>query len=322
MTTFNQNRTYGVEIEIEHPTNGSRGANALATAIEIEFATNRIDATCTFEGYNHRDNANNHWKIVTDASLRNGLEVVSPILKGFEGKAQIEAVLTAIRSQGYEVNFRTGLHVHHDARNLTGYQIGAIIGTYTAFQDVIDYSVAPSRRDSSRSNGNVSNYCNNMSAHMSKFNRNNSTLKSLKNVTANQAKLNGLTREFGSGRYVNVNFTSISAHGTLEFRQHQGTLNFSKMWAWIMVTQCIVESVAQKSVVSFPQPTATLVEQGKSFPKGSYFRFKRIMQVIPRYNDNDVDASNEYCQAFRVFYKNLKKFANDANVDVKTLGSY
>ena len=321
MTTFNQERTYGVEIEIERTANTVSDRQLVAN-IEQEFVNANSPASIRFERYNHHDNRNDRWKIVPDGSLHNGIEIVSPILKGYSGKAQIEAVLTGIRNSGFEVNFRTGLHVHHDARNLTGYQIGAIIGTYTAFQDVIDYAVSPSRRDVSRSNGNVSNYCGNFSRQMSKFNRNNSTLKSLKNVTASQAKWTALANEFGSGRYVNVNFTSISNHGTLEFRQHQGTLNFTKMWSWIMVTQCIVESVAQKAVVSFPQPTATLVAQGKTFPKGSYFRFKRIMQVIPRYNNNDVEASNEYCQAFRVFYKNLKKFANDANVDIKTLGSY
>ena len=47
------------------------------------------------EGYNHTTRP--YWKIVTDASVSHeGLEIVSPVLKGQDGLNQLEKVLKAL----------------------------------------------------------------------------------------------------------------------------------------------------------------------------------------------------------------------------------
>jgi hypothetical protein len=50
----------------------------------------------------------------------------------------------------------------------------------------------------------------------------------------------------GGGRYFGVNFTAYLRHGTIEFRQHQGSLNPTKIWNWIVFTQTIMNRARSK----------------------------------------------------------------------------
>ena len=65
-------RKYGLEIEIVNVDRERLLSNLNQAGIE-----------CYYEGYNHQTRP--HWKIVTDASVSNGYELVSPILEGDEG---------------------------------------------------------------------------------------------------------------------------------------------------------------------------------------------------------------------------------------------
>ena len=47
------------------------------------------------ENYNHTDSAS-HWKTVPDGSVRNGFEVVSPILEGEAGLEQLRVTAAAL----------------------------------------------------------------------------------------------------------------------------------------------------------------------------------------------------------------------------------
>jgi len=46
-------------------------------------------------------------------------------------------------------------------------------------------------------------------------------------------------------RYQAVNFVSVKKYGTVEFRQHQGTLNPSKALAWIELTRNVVHAASR-----------------------------------------------------------------------------
>lgn len=45
-------------------------------------------------------------------------------------------------------------------------------------------------------------------------------------------------------RYRNLNFQSYGKHGTMEVRQHQGTLDAAKMWAWVRFGQSMMDAAA------------------------------------------------------------------------------
>ena len=68
-------RKFGIELEI--------AGISQATALRALSAAG-IQAQA--EGYNH--NTRSHWKLVRDASVRGGFEVVSPVLEGEAGIAE------------------------------------------------------------------------------------------------------------------------------------------------------------------------------------------------------------------------------------------
>jgi hypothetical protein len=67
--------------------------------------------------------------------------------------------------------------------------------------------------------------------------RNNRFCQGFANITETQIKSAGtitdLRRAFGNDRYRKVNLEAYARHRTVEFRQHSGTTNFTKMSSWI-----------------------------------------------------------------------------------------
>ena len=151
MTVFNENRTYGVELEVHAPIDFDQ----MVTVLNNKFWEKGIEATAMtpFRNYSHDDNRENIWKVVSDGSVHghngnyHGMEIVSPILNGLSGFEQIKAVCEALNEQGCSVSRQTGMHVHHDKRDLSPKQIGMVFGTYAAFQTLLNYAVSTSRRN-------------------------------------------------------------------------------------------------------------------------------------------------------------------------------
>jgi hypothetical protein len=141
------NRTFGIEI-------GAFGMTKQAAQTALRNAG--IDAR--IEGYNQE--ARGHWKLVSDASVPDGFEVVSPVLKGEHGLAQAKAVLDALNAAGARVDKRTGLHAHFGASDLSAAEIATVVRRYAKFEDDIDAWMAPSRR------GNANRFCRSVRAFL------------------------------------------------------------------------------------------------------------------------------------------------------------
>jgi hypothetical protein len=305
MTIFNPDRTYGVELEVHF-----RGTQQqLADAINTEFVARDVNATAYAAGYTHADNRENRWKIVSDASVIGGWEVVSPILFGASGFEQIKAVCEALNTVNCTIGRDTGMHVHHDMADLTPKQIGMTFGTYAAFQTLLNYAVSPSRRNAY-------------------FSRQVSTTVTRDgddkwdDVRNNTEMFRKLRATVGD-RYSSVNWDSFNPrspqyHGTIEFRQHQGTTNATKVITWILITQSIIERSVQgkaKFMKSLRKERTT----GKSHAKGDFYRFKNFIGVTNDHNEVPSGStwtasrdSHLYKWAFKQLYKNLKKFSRDA----------
>ena len=73
-------RKFGIEIEF---------VNANRETLAQKLVANGIP--CFYEGYNHTTRG--HWKIVTDATVRGGYELVSPPLQGEAGLLEVKKVL-------------------------------------------------------------------------------------------------------------------------------------------------------------------------------------------------------------------------------------
>lgn len=225
-------RKFGVEIEF----NGTPRQNAVNAIEELD---NRIEVT--IESWNHH--VRPHWKFITDGSVdgigtgEGGLEAVSPILQGERGFAELGTVLKGIRQAGGQVNRSCGLHVHHDARDMTGIQLAWLLEFYTTNQGVIDGLLAPSRRSSNRNR-----WCQPWEG------MDRQEMLAAARMPTEEAK-----RRMGRmNRYRTINVTAYAKYGSIEFRQHQGSLNARKITAWVKFGQAMMETAMQSGGADVP----------------------------------------------------------------------
>jgi len=211
------NHTFGVEIEMIIPLS--------VESLIDKLRENHIDAA--YESYNHVTRS--HWKFVTDGSIRSRsgyspIELVSPVLKGQSGLDELKAVCKVLNETGCKVNVSCGLHIHHSAKvngnkNLELCKTSAVL--YTFFQDQFNNMLPVSRRHSSyaRTYDKVHDF---------------GSLKSISETSGSNF-----------GRYMTVNIESYWKHGTIEFRQHSGSVDFAKISNWIKLTQAVVKRAIQ-----------------------------------------------------------------------------
>ena len=198
--TFNRN--FGIEIEAYNCTRERLARELTAAGIRVNV-----------ERYNHTDH-NDHWKLVTDSSLsgNNTFELVSPILHGEQGIEELEKVCWVLDLCNAKVNDSCGLHVHMDAAEFDLQTWKNLIVTYKRLENVIDHFMPRSRRN----------------------NRYSQTLTTISEGRINRASnISDLRAAFSHNRYHKVNLEAYARHRTVEFRQHGGSTNFTKMSAWI-----------------------------------------------------------------------------------------
>ena len=193
-------RKFGIELEIVGITRQTALRALSAVGIHVQD-----------ESYNHTTRG--YWKLVPDGSVRGGFEVVSPILEGERGIEEAMTVAEALSDAGATVNRSCGFHVHFDAADLSVADVKAIVHRYAAYEAEIDAFMPPSRR------GNTNAYCESVTRFL---NRRFDEARTIDELAAVQP-----------GRYFKVNLQSYRRHGTLEFRQHSGTVNANKVANWV-----------------------------------------------------------------------------------------
>jgi hypothetical protein len=210
---FDPTMKFGIEFEILLP-------RSLEGSVLVDKLT-AAGVTTKVEGYNHENRR--HWKLTTDASIHGnsnyyGLELVSPILKGHNDLNEVKIVCEKMTELGCKVNKSCGYHVHHASEDHQGHKtdeiakISAVL--YKKWQRKFNAMLPVSRRNSQYAQSFTSN-----------------ELTSLKN--------NG--SQMISTRYKVVNVLAYGRHGTVEFRQHSGTIDKDKAINWIKITMAIVK---------------------------------------------------------------------------------
>lgn len=223
-------RTFGVEIECAGIT-CQQAAQALTDA----------GFPARYEGYNHA--TRNGWKVVYDASVSNsagsGVEVVSPILRGEDGIQQVHSVMEALRNAGANVNVSCGIHVHVGVNDLTREQVARALRIYHDNRHAIASILPPSRRNgrwcATWAEGDV--------ARVEQY--------------AQQGRALHLAQR---GRYRNVNLQSLPRYGTVEFRQHSGSLNGTKVENWVRLLIAMVEAAKQGEFTTTTRSIRVLTE--------------------------------------------------------------
>lgn len=232
MTIYNN--SFGVEIEVMAP-QGMTGS-----VLASHIAANGVP--CRAEGYGHATPT--QWKVITDGSLSggNGLEIVSPPLSGEAGQESIEKVCAALARVGCTVNRSCGLHVHVNARNLSIAAMRKLAMLYCENEQIIDTMMPASRR------GNANNYCGSIRSL---------DVQALARATDARAIARAIRREDYTQRYVKLNFAAFWRHGTVEFRQHSGTIDAVKINVWVRTCLRMVDTAASEA----SQPVTVTVQQ-------------------------------------------------------------
>ena len=216
-------RRFGIEIE-------AMGM----TETEVANLLNSNGIECQQLGYTHR--VVEAWKVTYDSSLRGHqtFELVSPPLSGTEGIEQVKKVVELLNDAGCDVNRSCGIHVHVEVTDLDQHELANVWNRYRKFESDIDAFMPRSRRDGvyCKSLGNRD-----ITVELNTARRSMSTIRYEGN---NQSRM--------TDRYYKVNMQAFLKYGTIEFRQHSGSLNRSKIANWINFLLEFVE--ASKTIIN------------------------------------------------------------------------
>jgi Putative amidoligase enzyme len=210
----------GIEIECWSP----KAAAALTTAIRSKYRGANI-----VDGRNWEPDG---WSIVGDGSLHSGptgfvgVEIVSPVIDTDKATdlTTIKRICAALQDIGCTVDEHCGLHVHVDTEDMSVADIKRIFGRYSQYEDIIDRFMPLNRRGS---------------LYYAKSGK-----PMVGQVFAVDTK-SALARVLGGQRYWRVNLDAMLRHGTIEFRQHSGTINYETIMRWVsFLMQFITASTA------------------------------------------------------------------------------
>ncbi len=257
--------------------------NSRTMAIELEFFAptdkadeirNRLSQAVMLQNLNWID-ANGRafplWVFKTDGSLRRssfrswhnytGFEITSPCNLTFDQLiVQLQQVLFILNEYNCKVNKTCGMHVHHVGTRFTAKRLQNLSNFTVANEEAIDCLVSESRRGDcfySKSNRNVLDTAYWITQKQTRKFMEKKGIKNTRDVAVNQDT---------HYRYRNLNLTAFAKHGTIEYRQHQGTLDYSKAVFWLAFTQAQVlrglESV-KKTRNFYQQPMQNTLKQLK-----------------------------------------------------------
>lgn len=205
-----RNRRYGIELELIAP----EGVNT-GTVQHALIAAGILG-----------------WDVRGDGSLSyRGMEVVSPVLQGDEGREQIRKVTKVLRDLGLKPDRSCGFHAHFEIRDLTVDQIKSVVRGWRNQQTLVDGLVSPSRRTPMNAY-----YCRPLgSGDMAAIERC-QTLSDMQTVFG--------TRHYVDERYRTMNLASYGRYGTVEIRQHQGTCDAEKILTWLDLGFAVIDTAA------------------------------------------------------------------------------
>ena len=147
---LNYVRRFGVELELNAFDNRNRPLNYESGKLPdgIYYVGNLVQKTTQSDVTIHKwgnDHHNENWIIKPDASC--GIEVCTPVLKGWSGLMQLCKVVEAFsKDENIKVDDRCSVHVHVDVSDLNKQQIASIITWWVKFEPVFLDSVPKNRK--------------------------------------------------------------------------------------------------------------------------------------------------------------------------------
>lgn len=203
----------------------------LKFGIEFESLINSSDKA---QLRNFLQDGYQNWILSNDSTLSSNefsdtMELKTPPLSGPKGIKEVRRVLKKVTSLNSGVNDSCGTHVHidatkwcADANNVENYRrLLNVSRAYQYFEPVFDRLMTRARRDSGFAHTMV-----NVSYRPEYL------IHSSQDVLQNTGQ-----------RYLKCNLQALQSHRTIEFRQHAGTLNFTKIMSWMILMQLFMRRV-------------------------------------------------------------------------------
>tara|TARA_R110002153_G_scaffold65587_3_gene175300 strand:+ start:1105 stop:2112 length:1008 start_codon:yes stop_codon:yes gene_type:complete len=243
MTNY-ANFKMGIEIEFK----GVR-----LSVVEAHMARHLPEISVKRERYNHATQS--YWKLVTDNTVSTdinyavgdamGGELVSPPMQGEDGFHQLRKVLFVLNTiDGIYVDVKCGVHVHLSWADMDITHVKNVIRRYAKYETEIDSFIPESRR-ADRNQW----CCSIMGGGLRNF-----PLQSVLRAD----RLVQISRL--ASKYHKVSLAKIIDYGTVEFRQHSGTTDYTKISNWV------------KFLISF-------VEASKDYTEGASTNYKRKKKI-------------------------------------------
>ena len=190
------------------------------------------------------------WKLVHDGSIRTtsknpyGFELVSPPSTDFK---ELEIICKVLKEEKIKTNTSCGMHVHHEIKELKRQQIIRVYEFYNKYERLIDTSL-PKSRENNR-------FCRPINRIIHRV-RNSETKSELLNNIAGSRN----DRYYAGCRYYKINLRSFLYYGTIEFRQHSGSVSFEEIKDWVLFTHKIIDRAIQinDNVKQFESPKTIL----------------------------------------------------------------
>jgi hypothetical protein len=200
-----------------------------------------------------------NWTVCHDGTLPQDqapFELRSPAFSdervGFE---RLRAVTRALRQAGGKVNVKCGLHVHHEA----AYAVKALGGdmlrlavaahmSYAAMEPVLDSFMPRSRRGDG--NAQIRTL---RSAMVIDLLQREYTVDQVMEHLGGRRGIAGLWAD-GHHRKLST-YSALAKHCTLEYRQHSGTLQASKIIPWVRLTGLMTHRIVEVALGHRALPT-------------------------------------------------------------------
>lgn len=216
------------------------------------------------------------FRVVHDGSLTAApgmwaMEVVTCILKGTEGLERLTKVVRWLKEKGCKINSSCGFHVHIGVRGMKPERVRRIAVAFLNAEQHFDSVVPPSRRHGNR-------YC-----------RSNSELAgaSARRRLGNATTISSIAESMNGGnshdhytpfRYYKLNFQSFVRHGTIEFRQHAGTVEVEKACAWVRLVAgfCARAAGQPEQSIGTNEPFETWLDACTDEAGQAYMRQRRV----------------------------------------------
>lgn len=247
-STLNRSRRIGIEIEMAIPLIGGGSAQDLRVKMAQILTANGLRAAA--RSYSHAPVGDNldvvveHDGSIVGESVFRGVEWCQTEVKTriLSGTADFDLVVKKVcdisRYLGARQNRSTGVHLHLDFPELRDGPelLRSFHNLCHRFEPVVFGLVAPSRR------GNP--YCKSMPSTAKMFHACRSLSDCQRTLVA-----------AGHDRYFGFNFTHcFGSAPRIEFRQHQGSLDFEKLRHWRNLCLRLVDHSLQRNCKAAPRP--------------------------------------------------------------------